>query len=913
MKPSNSLDHFTDIIQSPTDHRDYAMVVLPNGLRCALVHDAQSEQSTAALAVAAGHFHDPINRQGLAHFLEHMLFLGTDGYPEPTAYHDFIHQHGGHHNAWTGTEFSSYYFTCDAQAFSSALDRFSRFFYQPKFNREWVAKEIQSIEAEFKLKQKDELRRLYQVHKTTANPAHPFHKFSVGNLATLTDAGDTTSLECELKAFFERWYRANRMTLVLAGPQSLTELESLATDYFQPVPGGGEEITAQTEPLYLTEQLGIQLNVRPLKDARRLILAFALPGIDDDYPHKSTSFIAHLLGYEGPGSLFAELHRRHLINSLSAGGGISGSNFKDFNINMQLTDEGLEATDVIIEQVFATLRLIEQQGLEEWRYNERQTVIANAFRFQEPARTSDLAPQLAINMHHYRPHDLIFGDYRMTGLNHSRIRQLLAAMTPDNMRATLIHKQVEVSAHEPIYGTDYQLSPLTEAQLQRWSAPCKPWGALPPENPYLQPLEAPLELREPIASTPQQHQVARGLTLWHLQDPDFRAPKAHIYCQFILPEATRSARHYACARLWCELMIDRLNEDCYDAEIAGLHFNIYPQHYGITLHVSGYSVGIAELTERILARFQMPQFAETRWHDMHQKLKANWQSALSNKPLNLLFARLNVLLQPHMYALSDLAAALAEVDYEQFKTWQAQLFAQTEIKMLAHGDLDLERLAPVLDGAQHYFKLSEGLQAQVPPTHTMASIKTSGKLAERGKLTTRHSDHAALLVIQGQSMDVTEQATLLLLNQLIQPHLFNELRTHQQLGYVVGSTFMPIEQRPHLLLYVQSSDYSAPTLVDRLTEFVTLFTEQLEQLGNADLDKIRGFLVQKLREPDTNLRLRSQRLWTCVSQYNVAFDRLDQIAQLLESKPTSFFLEKMRQQLSAKQSHGFITATPKEL
>ncbi|MGQ4276275.1 insulinase family protein [Pseudidiomarina sp. E22-M8] len=913
MKPSNRLDRFTDIIQSPTDHRNYAMVKLANGLRCALVHDSKAQQSTAALAVAAGHFHDPLQTQGLAHFLEHMLFLGTAGYPKATDYQDFIHQHGGHHNAWTGTEYSSYYFNCDSTAFESALDRFSRFFYQPTFNADWISKEVQSIESEFQLKTKDELRRLYQVHKATANPAHPFHKFSVGNLSTLTDDGDTEILQTEVQDFFSKWYRANRMTLVLAGPQSLDQLETMAAGYFSHIQGDGPAVQAETAPLYLPDQLGIQLNVRPIKDARRLILAFALPGIDDDYAHKSTSFIAHLLGYEGPGSLFAELHHRNLINSLSAGGGISGSNFKDFNINMQLTDEGLASTDTIIEQIFATIRLIEREGLQQWRYVERQTAIANAFRFQEPARTSDLAAQLAINMHHYSHQDLIFGDYRMAGLNRQKTKQLLAAMTPQNMRLTLIHKQVEVNQHEPIYGTDYQLSHLTTEQIARWSTPTRTWATLPPPNPYLHELQAPLPLAEPSCSTPRCHCPVDGLTLWHLQDPDFRAPKAHIYCQFILPEATRSARHYACARLWSELMIDLLNEACYDAEIAGLHFNIYPQHYGITLHVSGYSVGIAELTTHLLSQFQQSRFADARWHDIHQKLQDNWQSALANKPLSLLFARLNVLLQPHMYALSDLAAALAEVSLPDFKQWQATLFSPAEVKVFAHGDLDLARLDPLLRGIPQHFALRENLQAQVPPTYSVADLKQSGKLQERGQLQTRHSDHAALLVIQGQSMDITEQATLLLLSQFIQPHFFNELRTHQQLGYVVGSTYMPIEQHPHLLLYVQSSRYPAATLRERISTFIEDFTEQLEYLGTNDLDNIRKFLILKLREPDTNLRLRSQRLWTCVSQYHVNFNRLDEIAELLERHTTSFFIEKIRQQLLATENHGFIQATPKEL
>src|SRR5690606_13492005 len=159
-----------DITRSPTDQRNYRIVELDNGMRCVLVHEAEARQASAALAVAAGHFHDPHHAQGLAHFLEHMLFLGTEKYPDANSYQSFISAHGGNHNAWTGTEFSNYYFTVDANYFDQALDRFMRFFYQPLFAQQWIEKELQSIESEFQLKRQDELRRLYQVHKATSNP-----------------------------------------------------------------------------------------------------------------------------------------------------------------------------------------------------------------------------------------------------------------------------------------------------------------------------------------------------------------------------------------------------------------------------------------------------------------------------------------------------------------------------------------------------------------------------------------------------------------------------------------------------------------------------------------------------------------------------------------------------------------------
>ncbi|MEI8616969.1 hypothetical protein P4S63_04535 [Pseudoalteromonas sp. B193] len=61
------------------------------------------------------------------------------------------------------------------------------------------------------------------------------------------------------------------------------------------------------------------------------------------------SFIAHLLGYEGAGSLYSILKEQGWINALSAGGGINGSNFKDFNISLALTDEGIEYLKTLLK------------------------------------------------------------------------------------------------------------------------------------------------------------------------------------------------------------------------------------------------------------------------------------------------------------------------------------------------------------------------------------------------------------------------------------------------------------------------------------------------------------------------------------------------------------------------------------
>ncbi len=169
---------------SPNDSNQYRYLTLSNGLRVLLIHSDTAQQSAAALAVNVGHFDDPVDRQGLAHYLEHMLFLGTEKYPKVGEFQSYISQHGGTNNAWTGTEHTCFFFDVTPSAFENALDRFSQFFTAPLFNEEALDKERQAVDSEYKLKLNDDSRRLYQVNKEVINPEHPFSKFSVGNLNT---------------------------------------------------------------------------------------------------------------------------------------------------------------------------------------------------------------------------------------------------------------------------------------------------------------------------------------------------------------------------------------------------------------------------------------------------------------------------------------------------------------------------------------------------------------------------------------------------------------------------------------------------------------------------------------------------------------------------------------------------------
>ena len=70
------------------DKRKYKIITLDNNLDVLIISDKETEMSAASVCVNVGYYLDPI--PGLAHFLEHMLFMGTKKYPQENYYQDFL-------------------------------------------------------------------------------------------------------------------------------------------------------------------------------------------------------------------------------------------------------------------------------------------------------------------------------------------------------------------------------------------------------------------------------------------------------------------------------------------------------------------------------------------------------------------------------------------------------------------------------------------------------------------------------------------------------------------------------------------------------------------------------------------------------------------------------------------------------
>lgn len=890
----------TTIKQSPNDQKQYKHLVLDNGLAVLLVQQSDAEKSAAALCIRAGHFDDPPQRQGLAHFTEHMLFLGSKHYPVAGSFQQFVSHHGGSSNAWTGTEHSTYFFDSDTEHFANGLQRFADMFAYPLFAENYIEKERQAIEAEFMLKLKDDGRRIYQVHKETVNPAHPFAKFSVGNLQTLVDLPEQ-SLRESLLAFYQRYYLASQMTLVLVAPDALSTQQQWAEHYFAALPQGECQRDWLDEPLYLPEQLGVELQVEPHKEMHKLVLSFALPGIQRWYPYKLVSFIAHLLGDEGPGSLYAKLKSAGWINQLSAGGGVDGSNFKDFSISCELTQAGMASTKQITQMVFQYLAMLKQAPFPLHLYRERQQLLQWSFSYQEPSTTEQTATELAVNMHHYPIEDIVFGDYRMETPPESLYRQVLNYFQPTNMRLMLIAPGLATNQKARWYQTPYQVEPLAAAWLQSLAElQPEPSFQLPQPNPYLVD-----ELHLLPANATQEKPACiyrdKALTLWFKPDADFHTPKGHIYLQLSLPSSIKSCWQLAATRLWVELLNDEIQQALYPASTAGLGYSLHVQKQGISIHSYGLTNNQIQLLLDVLQHLDQFEVRAERFEEIKQQLMRHWRDSHKNKPVASLFSQLSAILHPLNPAIDVLLLELESMQLAAFAGFHQQLLQQLHIEAFMVGNWQQHDAAELQQRLGHWLvKRQHCAPLSVPER----SVHGHGPVWLN--IAVDHPDHALVIYLPAADKSPGQIARFMLANHLLAPRYFHQLRTEQQLGYLVGTGYVPVNTMPGLAFYIQSPNSNCEQLYQATVQFYRTFLAELEQLSECEFKELKQGLLNQLQDKDTSLSSRAKRLWLAIGQDDLQFDLTERISNATEQLSLNQFIHFFYQLLSPDYDAIFL-------
>ncbi|WP_081869990.1 insulinase family protein [Endozoicomonas numazuensis] len=872
----NAMDNSQVVVKSPADDRDYRFVELDNGLKALLISDPDTDKAAAAVDVKVGSFQDPDNRLGLAHFLEHMLFLGNEKYPEVDGYFEYIRAHGGSANAYTANTRTNYYFDINSDKLKPALDQLAQFFVSPTLDPAYVDRERNAVDSEYKLHAKEDGWRLLTAQNVTSNPAHPRSRFNIGSLETLSN-DDGQSLWNDLKSFYDQYYVAENIGVVIYGKESPDVLESWLKESFAGVPEGKSPDTHIGLPPYTPEQLGVRINLVPLKDTRVLSLSFPVPSQYENYRKKPLGYLARVIGYEGEGSLHSYLKERGLIESLASYSSDVPGEFSEFSVRMELTPKGLEQVDEITAEVFDYLDLIRKQGLEPWIYEESRLVADLGFRYQEDANPQQTASGLATRIHDIPAADILRANYLFEDFDPDLISELLNQMTPSNMRQVVIARELDTDQVEPYFKTRYSIKPLPDTLVKRLSSPrVHAEMTIPKRNDFI---ARDLEQRKSSPDdVPQVLLEEPGFKVWSMTDSSFEVPRANVRIKVSTEKASRTEDDVIQLQLYRTLLSRSLNEYGYPAKEAGLNYGLNSGREGLTITLSGYQDKQGLLLEDILKAIKQFNPDKAEFDQEKALLIRRVKNKQFQPPYRLGMDRLSQDLYPNYRNDQVLLAAAEKVKLSDVKQYAKDFYRSIFIEMLVHGNHSAEesmKLAELVDKAL-LTEENRGSQFKQPFNLLKEKNRTI-------KADFNHNDSLYISYFQRPDTDDRDRAVYSLLGRLMATPFFNQLRTEQQLGYIVFAGARPIERHPGLIFVVQSPVLGPEGIEKKVAEFLQGQKERMKSLTDEELAQYRQGLLGDLLKKDANLDERSSRFWQSLDGKETGFQYRKQIADEVET------------------------------
>ena len=165
---------------------------------------------------------------GYAHFFEHMMFRGTDKYPTE-AYNAVVKRIGADSNAFTTSDWTTYYIVASSDALETIMDLESDRFRNLRYSEDDFRTEAGAILGEYNLNFSNPVSLLRERLHDLAYTTHPYKHTTIGLLEDIRDMPNHYDYSLQ---FYDRYYRPENSIVVVVGDFDQAELERLAAEYY---------------------------------------------------------------------------------------------------------------------------------------------------------------------------------------------------------------------------------------------------------------------------------------------------------------------------------------------------------------------------------------------------------------------------------------------------------------------------------------------------------------------------------------------------------------------------------------------------------------------------------------------------------------------------------------------------------
>ncbi|WMS85563.1 insulinase family protein [Pleionea litopenaei] len=835
------------VIASPADTRSYEAMTLKNGITVMLVSDPSVDKSAAALSVGVGLLQDPMTQQGMAHYLEHMLFMGTERFPDPKGYNEFMSNHGGSSNAYTWLDITNYMFEVNNDAYDEALDRFSDFFKTPKLYPEYTDKEKNAVNAEWSMRREMDFFGMFKLSRSMMGE-HPANRFLIGNLETLSDK-EHAKLHPQTVEFYNKYYSANIMKVALVSNLPLAEMRKMAEKHFSTIKNKKIDKPKVTAKIDFKALGGKRIHYVPNTDIKQLMIDFTIENNSDDYAVKPNQYLSYIIGSEMPGTPAYILKKAGLISSLGTDASPSQyGNYGQFSITAELTDEGMKHREKITQVIMAYIDKVKKQGVDKKYFKEIKTSLNNQFQFLEKGSAFNYVSNLTAQMQNYPTHRVIAAPYVYDTFSADAINKVLQQLTPERLRIWYVSQSEPSDQSMHFYDGKYKITDIPAKEIASWSSKPDFELALPKVNTLL-PESFVLKTTDLGDMTkPTVVHDKDGIKVWQYPSQQFKQqPKGVLRVYINSPLRQKDINGQVLFSLWADMYDLNQSALMTEASIAGMQLNLQPAN-GLELSVSGFTDKQPELLKKGLDSlvFDVKADAFNQAVDRYVRGLKNQEKQF---PIYQLFGNMRSLIASSGYSNDDLVKAAQALKPADLKEFMQQVMANNQIRMFAFGNYNKRDI-------EHYV---EQVAESLPENHKVTNyVQTRYWKPSEGEVLALKkdldvSDVAVLDMHVHPEPNLKHQAEARVLQSHLRTQTFETLRTEEQLAYAVTAITPTIKDFVGVGFAIQTPVKDVEAMQNRFDSFKQEYAKVLDKMTADEFNKLKESVLIELKEAPKNL------------------------------------------------------------
>jgi len=861
------MNKIIEIKKPKFDNRIFNGGQLDNGIKFSIVNDSHLEKSFVTICLKVGSFSDPVGYEGLAHFLEHMLFMGSKKYPSESHYFSRLNELGGFSNAYTDVMETVYYFNVYDDGLEEIFDIFSRFFIDPLFDIDSVEREINAVNSEHMKNINQDMWRKHNLMFSLTDKNSPVNTFGTGSLNTL----QKPDIREQVIKFYKKYYNTDNMSISVASSKSVEYIYNIIDKTFGHISKSKKTDNIIINKPFITENNGKTFHLKSVSNIYEIDYIWEIPFQNDYLYSKDFNILGMIITNKSEKSIYFHLKNKGYLHNIRVETKYEGIMI----IKLKLTNNGYSNIGYVNYILHKCLNQIINSDLKKYAKYFQQIMKIN-FNCVSKFDSEDLCNMLAVNHHYYSTPNIYYDGFVISDIKTTNeYRNLFNQYININNCIVIITSQIynenkykyKILAE---YNAEYaQVS--NELNNSNFNI-AKDMCCFDTNNEYL---DIKIKLIKNLDKFDVPYLISNRQ--WYGGCSKFGEPHVKILLNFNSNKFYDSVKSYILSTISCSILnflttviLYKPQELCYS-----IVFEPNSLTSSIIIIISG--LNDKDKLKRLIKDISnllmntddlLSKISKSYIDNLIISFKESYQNIKYLNPWEYSSYIINKKHLSTEYSSEEIIKELKLIDYDIIKDYLRNLLDGSALTTFVYGNIESNKITKLFDNFSELFK---------NPIYLLPKINNLVDTTINHPNSQEKSKCITLYYPIGNFVPKEFNLTLLTVNILAQP-FFNELRTKNQLGYLVRMDDYIMRNEIFIMQKIQSEKS-----IKIVKSKIDLFNKKIiKQIKAADFNEFINTLKSQLKESEYSLNEKFTKYFSEIVLRQYLFNRNEMLLEQLD-------------------------------